>query len=137
MVRVVARLLWTIVLGGGVAAALAGCGGPAASLFGVQRSGTIAGAYLRLVPSGDGTVKCDGRSHELPDPLLLAAENLGDELATPASRGVALPSGSNPIYTYVVTTLSGTFSFSDDSPHLTGLMRRLAAWVRVVSKTVC
>ncbi len=121
----------------GLACTLVACGGPAASLFGVQRSGTIPGANLRLVPSGDGTVTCNGRSVELPDALLITAETLGDDVLAPATKHVRLPSGPHPIYTYVVDTPSGTFSYSDDSPHQTGLMRRLAAWVRTVGKTVC
>jgi hypothetical protein len=121
----------------GAAVALAACGGPAADLFGVQRSGTIPGANLQLVPSGDGSVKCGNRARELPDPLLLTAEFLADGIVAPATKGVRLPSGPNPIYTYVVSTPSGTFSFSDDSPHLTGSMRKLAAWVRTVEKQVC
>ena len=132
-----ARLRLSAALVASGALALAACGGPAASLFGVQRSGTIAGANLRLVPSGDGSVTCNGRSHELPDPLLLTAENLADDLTTPSSKGVRLSSGSHPVYTYVVVTPSGTFSFSDDSPHLTGTMHQLAAWVRTVGRTVC
>jgi hypothetical protein len=132
-----ARLLVLAVLAAGATGALAACGGPAASLFGVERSGTIPGANLRLVASGDGTVKCNGRSHVLPDPLLLTAENLADDLTTPAAKGVNLPSGPHPIYTYVVVTPSGTLSYSDESPHQSGAMRHLAAWVRTVAKTVC
>jgi hypothetical protein len=119
------------------AAVLAACGGPAASLFGVQRSGAIPGADLQLVPSGDGSVTCNRRSRELPDPLLLTAENLADDLTAPSTKGLRLPSGPHPVYTYVVVTPSGTFSFSDDSPHQTSTMRQLAAWVRTVSRTVC
>jgi hypothetical protein len=125
------------VLGAGAAIALAACGGPAASLFGVQRSGTVPGADLQVVPSGDGTVKCDGRSHELPDSLLIAAENLADALTTPSTNGVKLPSGPHPVYTYVVATPSGTFSYSDESPHQTSTMRHLSAWVLTVANTVC
>jgi hypothetical protein len=125
------------VLASSAAIALAACGGPAASLFGVQRSGTVPGANLQVVPSDDGTVKCNGRSHELPDPLLLTAEDLADALGAPASKGLNLPSGPHPIYTYVVATPSGTLSYSDESPHETSVMRHLAAWVLTVAKTVC
>jgi hypothetical protein len=121
----------------GGALVVCACGGPAASLFGVQRSGTVPGANLRLVPSGDGTVKCNGRSRELPDPLLLTAENLADDLTGPSSKGLRLPSGPHPVYTYVVVTPSGTFSYSDDSPHLTSTEHALAAWVLKVARTVC
>jgi hypothetical protein len=119
------------------ACALGACGGPAASLFGVQRSGAIPGADLVLVPTGDGFVTCNGHKHTLPDPLLLSAENIADGLTDPATRGVRLASGPHPIYTYVVTTPSGTFSYSDDSPGQQSVMRQLAAWVRQVSRQVC
>jgi hypothetical protein len=113
------------------------CGGPAASLYGVIRSGAIPGADITLVPSGDGTVTCDGHSHELPDPLLLTAENLADAMTYAANKRERLSSGPRPVYTYVVTTPSGTFSFSDDSPHLGPTMRQTAAWVYTVTTTVC
>ena len=119
------------------ALALLACGGPAADLFGVQRSGSIPGANLRLVPNGDGTVKCNGHPHKLPDALLLKAEYLADGLAGPASKGKRLPSGPHPVYTYVVVTPSGTLSFSDDSPHQGLSFYRLQAWVRAVDRTVC
>jgi hypothetical protein len=114
---------------------LAACGGPAADLFGVQRSGTIRGADLVIVPAADGLVTCDGHQHMLSSKQLLTAETFN--VFWPAEHGTTLPSGPHPIYTYVVSTSSGTFSFSDDSPHITMLMRQLAAWVFMVDKTVC
>jgi len=119
------------------AVALAACGGPAADLFEVIRSGSIPGADVTLIPSGDGTVRCNGHRHELPDPLLLTAENLADNLTTPASKALRLPSGPHPIYTYVVDTPSGVFSYSDDSPHQGSTLRQLQAWVLTVVQKVC
>ena len=113
------------------------CGGPAADLFAVARSGSIPGADVTLIPSGDGTVRCNGHRHELPDPLLLTAENLADNLTTPASKALRLPSGPHPIYTYVVDTPSGVFSYSDDSPHQGSTLRQLQAWVLAVVQKVC
>ena len=101
------------------------------------RSGTIPGADITLVPSGDGTVSATATRHELPDPLLINAENLADAMTAPATKGERLASGPRPVYTYVVTTPSGTFSFSDDTPHLGGTMRQIAAWVYTVTTTVC
>jgi hypothetical protein len=120
-----------------VALVLGACGGPAADLFAVARSGQIPGADVTLIPSGDGTVRCGRHRHELPDPLLLTAENLADALTTPASRALRLPSGPHPIYTYVVDTPSGTFSYSDDSPHQSSTLRQLQAWVLKVVANVC
>lgn len=102
-----------------------------------MRSGNVAGADITLIPSGDGTVRCRGHSHELPDPLLLTAENLADDLSTPASKGLRLPSGAHPVYTYVVLTPDGTISYSDDSPGQGSTLRQLQAWVLKVVRTVC
>jgi hypothetical protein len=115
----------------------AACGGPAADVYKVIRSGAIAGADVTLVPSEDGTVRCNGHRHQLPDPLLLTAENLADQLRAPATSGERLRSGAHPIYTYVVTTPAGTFSYSDDSPHQGSALYALQAWVRTVVRTVC
>jgi hypothetical protein len=120
-----------------VALAAVACGGPAADIYEVVRSGTIPGADLTLIPSEDGTVRCDGHRHELPDPLLLTAENLADQLVAPATKGERLPSGPHPIYTFVVSTPSGTFSYSDESPHQGSTLYALQAWVRTVARTVC
>ena len=119
------------------AALVVACGGPAADLYEVVRSGSIPGADLTLIPSGDGTVRCGSHRHELPDPLVLTAENLADALTAPATKGLRLRSGPRPIYTFVVTTPSGTFSYSDDSPHQGSTLYALQAWVRTVARTVC
>jgi hypothetical protein len=114
---------------------ISACGGPAADLFEVIRSGTIPGADVTLIPSGDGTVRCGGHRYELPDKLLLTAENF--DFSYQAKRHEALPSGRNPVYTYVVRTPDGTFSYSDDSPHLGPQLRALAAWTFTVARTFC
>jgi hypothetical protein len=101
----------------------------------VIRSGTIPGADITLTPSGDGTVLCAGHSHELPDKLLLTAENF--DFTYQSKRGEALASGRDPVYTYVVRTPDGTFSYSDDSPHLGRELRALAAWTFTVATKIC
>lgn len=120
-----------------LAVAVAACGSPAADLFAVARSGSVPGADVTVIPSGDGTVRCDGRRHELPDPLVLTAENLADEITTPASKALRLRSGPHPVYTYVVDTPDGVFSYSDDSPHQGSVLEQLQAWVLKVVRTVC
>ncbi|MGD1050223.1 MAG: hypothetical protein ABR947_04050 [Solirubrobacteraceae bacterium] len=124
-------------VGAAVALAVAACGSPAADLFAVARSGAVAGADITVIASGDGTVRCDGHRHELPDPLLLTAENLADEITTPASKALRLRSGPHPVYTYVVDTPDGVFSYSDDSPHQGKVLEQLQAWVLTVVRTVC
>ena len=120
-----------------VALVAAACGSPAADLFAIARSGSVPGADVTLIASGDGTVRCDGHRHELPDPLVLTAENLADEIATPASKALRLPAGPHPVYTYVVDTPDGVFSYSDDSPHQGTVLEQLQAWTLKVVRTVC
>ncbi len=130
--RLLASLCATVAL-----VTVSACGGPAADLFAVFRSGRVAGADVTVIPSGDGTVRCNGRRHELPDPLVITAENLADDLTTPGSKGEHLPSGPHPVYTYVVSTPSGTFSYSDESPHQGSTLYALQSWVATVVRTVC
>jgi hypothetical protein len=113
------------------------CGSPAADLFAVARSGSVPGANVTLIASADGTVRCNGHRHELPDPLVITAENLADEIATPASKALSLPAGPHPVYTYVIDTPDGVFSYSDDSPHQGKVLEQLQAWTLKVVRTVC
>jgi hypothetical protein len=117
------------------AIALGACGGPAADLFEVIRSGKVPGADISLIPSGDGSVRCAGRRHQLPDKLLLTAENF--DFTYHAKRHEELSSGPDPVYTYVVRTPDGIFGYSDDSPHLGPQLRALAAWTFTVAKRIC
>jgi hypothetical protein len=119
------------------AALLCACGGPAADLFAVQRSGSIPGANIRLIPSSDGLVTCNGKQGELSSSQLLDAENLAGGISPHAKRGAKYPSGPHPVYTYVVTSPAGTFSFSDDSPRQGLTLAKLQAFVQTVSKEVC
>jgi hypothetical protein len=110
-------------------------GGPAADAFEVIRSGSIPGADITVVPVTDGTVLCNRHSHELPDKLLLTAENF--DFTYQSQKHLTLASGPHPVYTYVVRTADGTFSYSDDSPHLGPELRKLAAWTFTVVNDVC
>jgi hypothetical protein len=129
-----ARLAAAVAIAG-VAVTAAACGGPAADVFEVIRSGSIPGADITVVPVTDGTVLCNHHSHELPDKLLLTAENF--DFTYQSQKHLTLPSGPHPVYTYVVRTPDGTFSYSDDSPHLGQELRKLAAWTFTVVNDVC
>ena len=63
--------------------------------------------------------------------------NLADEITAPASKALRLGSGPHPVYTYVVDTPSGVFSYSDDSPHQGTVLEQLQAWTLKVVRTVC
>lgn len=121
----------------GIASGLSACGDQAADLFAVTRSGTIPGAYLRLIPRSDGTVSCDGTRHLMPADLTVATEDLQAQLEAPATHAVNLPSGPRPVLTYSVLTPGGHFSFSDDSPHKPNSFDVLADLTTQLARRVC
>lgn len=116
---------------------LAGCGGPSADLFLVERTGTIPGARLKLLVSDDGTAQCNGaRKRELGSALLLDARELSRDL-DPAGGRRELAPGPNAVLRYFVRLEDGTVSFSDASRGLRPVDLRLAAFTREVAQRVC
>jgi hypothetical protein len=121
-----------------LAAALAGCGTPAADLFVVQRSGSIPGASLKLLVSDDGTARCNGaKKADMGDPRLLDARALVTDLEQYAKRDLELVPGPGSVLTYHVRMEAGTVGFSDTSRGQPQVFRRLAAFTRDVAKNVC
>ena len=119
------------------ALALAACGTPSADLFVVHRSGSVPEARLTLLVSDGGTVECNGRKHDLSDPLLLQARDLARDLERPAGRGVRLAPGPNAVLSYDVRLEDGSVRFSDTSRGQPAVFRRLAFFVREVARQAC
>jgi hypothetical protein len=116
---------------------LAGCGGAAADLFAVTRSGSVPGADFMMIVSDDGTVTCNGSSRTLPSDLLINARGIADALEAPATAATALPSGPRPVFTYFVLTSGGRISFSDSSPHQPQVFYQLGLLTTQVARRVC
>jgi hypothetical protein len=97
------------------AAALVGCGLNVQSpdLFTLSRTGQ--GRPLTLLVNDSGTIRCDGgKSKSLPDPLLLDARDLADDLNKDAQNKLQLPAATaNSVFSYKITLQDGTVSFSD------------------------
>jgi hypothetical protein len=97
------------------AAALAGCGLNVQSpdLFTLSRTGQ--GKPLTLLVNDSGTIRCDGgKTKSLPDPLLLDARDLADDLNKDAQSKLRVPpAAANSVFRYRVTLQDGTVSFSD------------------------
>ena len=115
----------------------AGCGTPSADLFVVHRSGSIPEARLTLLVSDGGTVECNGRKHDLSDPLLLQARELARDLETPAGHGVRLAPGRDAVLSYDVRLEDGSVRFSDTSRGQPAAFRTLAFFVREVAQQAC
>ena len=96
-------------------AALAGCGLNVQSpdLFTLSRTGQ--GKPLTLLVNDSGTIRCDGgKTKSLPDPLLLAARDLADDLNKDAQSKLQIPpAAAGSVFRYRITLQDGTVAFSD------------------------
>jgi hypothetical protein len=121
-----------------VSVALAsGCGGPAADLFEVTRTGADANANLTLLVSDDGTVTCNGTKHSIPNELLLRARELARRMSEQAELNLALPAGPNPVLNYKARMEAGTIAFSDTSRPLPRSFTDLTSFTNDVAENVC
>ena len=99
-----------LLLAGGVA----GCGldVQAPDLFLLTRTGQ--GERLTLLVNDSGTISCDGaRPRSLPDPLLLEARDLANQLDGDAKAHLRIAVPANSVYRYTIRLQGGTISFPD------------------------
>jgi hypothetical protein len=118
-------------------ALLAACGQEAPDLFVVNRSGQGANAKLTMVVSDDGTVTCNGRSHELPAKSLLQARALTRDMGDSAKLALDLPARPGSVLAYKVRLQAGTIAFADTSRPLPAPLTRLEQFTKDVSEDVC
>jgi hypothetical protein len=116
---------------------LAACGQQAPDLFVVNRSGQGRNAKLTMVVSDDGTVTCNGRSHELPAKSLLQARALVREMGASAKLALDLPPRPGSVLAYKVRMQAGTIVFADTSRPIPTPLIRLEQFTKDVSEDVC
>jgi hypothetical protein len=116
---------------------LAGCGQQAPDLFVVNRSGEGRNAKLTMVVSDDGTVTCNGRSHELPAKSLLQARALTRDMGDSAKLALDLPPRPGSVLAYRVRLQAGTIAFADTSRPIPRPLIRLEQFTKDVSEDVC
>lgn len=126
------------------ALALAGCGGPQADLFVVERDGSIPSARLTLLVSDGGTARCN-RGEELPitsaqliDAREIARElNGADEQDGPADEALQLDPAPGSILRYDVRSEDGSVAFSDNSRRQPQVFYEVAKLTRDIAKEIC
>jgi len=140
----VKRRCAALTLAASAAVFVAGCGGPSADLYELQRSGSIAGAKLTMVVGDGGTVRCNGgRDFEMSSAQLIEARAIAGELngdeeeLGPARKAVNLKPGKYTILRYNVRTEFGTVAFSDSSRPQPPVFFALARFTRDLAKNVC
>jgi hypothetical protein len=115
-----------------------GCGTQASDLFAVSRTGTGAGAAVRIVVGDDGEVTCNGgRKRELPSAMLLDARALERAVQRDAHARRRYPRRPGGVLAYRVRTQAGAVAWADTSRPLPHRYLRLAAFARRVSTGVC
>jgi hypothetical protein len=124
------RLLAVVV----AALVVAGCGGPTADLFVVQRTGDVPGANLRMLVS-DGGVSCNGGPRiDISSDQLLEARAIATDLAELEQRDI--PSRDPVVFGFRVRAESGTLRFADVNSR-PQVLPRLVRLVRDLARNVC
>ncbi len=116
--------------------ALGGCGGAAADLFAVSRTGAVPGGRLSLRVTDDGRASCNQRALvDITSAQLIAAresvrdlDELGDRRYRP---------GPASVLAYRVRTRDTRVSWADDSPGQPPVLFGLAKLVRDIAKGPC
>lgn len=117
-----------------LAAGAAGCGGPPADLFVVQRTGSVPGADLRMLVS-DGGVRCNGGpERDISSDQLLEARAIATDLAEVSQAEI--PAAEPVIFGFEVRSESGTLRFADTATR-PAVLPRLVRLVRDLARNVC
>jgi hypothetical protein len=120
-----------------LALAAAGCGTPPPDLFEVKRSGEDRNANVDVVVNDGGSVRCNGKEHQLDADLLLRARRILRDLQPQAELNLELPPGPRPQLTYRARMEAGTVSFSDTSRGNPKSFLALAGFTKDVAEDVC
>lgn len=96
-----------------LALALAGClNEQSPDLFLLTRTGQ--GSKLTLLANDGGTIRCNGgKARTLPDPLLIEARDLAQDLDKDARRGLTIRPSPGTVFDYRIKLEHGTISFPD------------------------
>ena len=117
-----------------VPVAVAGCGGPSADLFVVQRTGEVPGANLRMLVSDDG-VRCNGGPKlGISSDQVLEARAIADDLQEVTQAEI--PRSEPVVFGFAVRSQSGTLRFPDTTRRPV-VVPRLVRLVRDLARNVC
>jgi hypothetical protein len=117
---------------------LAGCGAASPDVFLLTRSGSLPGARLTLLVNDGGTVRCNGGApRALPDPRLLDARRIAEDLSDDAQKHLTLPAPRGSLLRFRVRTQDGTVTFSDVDAARRRELGPVVEFARTVAQDVC
>jgi hypothetical protein len=128
--RVIAAIL--------VAVVLAGCGFDVEEpdLFLLTRTGQ--GTTLTLLPNDSGTIRCDGRkARSLPDPLLISARDLAQDLDKDARHKLTIAPAPGTIFYYRIRLEHGTIAFPDRAARTHKFLAEATLFAAQAAQQVC
>jgi hypothetical protein len=129
---------WSAVLAVATAGALVGCGAASPDVFLLTRAGSLPGARLTLLVNDGGTVRCNGGApRSLPDPRLLDARRIAEDLSDDAKRDLTLPAPRGSLLRFRVRTQDGSVTFSDVDATDRRELGPVVAFARTVAQDVC
>jgi hypothetical protein len=118
--------------------ALCGCGAQTPDLFLLTRTGSLPGARLTLLVNDGGTVRCDGgAARPLPDPRLLDARRIVEDLSDDAKRDLTLPAPPGSLLRFRLRMQEGTVTFSDVDAARRRELGPAIEFARAVAQDVC
>ncbi|MEP6952961.1 MAG: hypothetical protein ABI950_02725 [Solirubrobacteraceae bacterium] len=118
------------------AAGLAGCGGEAADLFAVGRTGAVPGGRLALRVTDDGRASCNGAGLvDISSSQLITARESARAIDELGDR--RLPAGPATVFSYRVRTRKTTVAWADDSRRQRPVLFELAKLTRDIAKGPC
>jgi hypothetical protein len=104
----------------------------------LTRTGDVPGARLSLLVNDSGTVRCNGaKARPLPDPLLLEARDLQEQITEDARAHKVFPHGRGGIFAYRVRSADGTVTWADTSRPLPERYLRLGFLARQIAQGPC
>ena len=120
-------------------AVLTGCGGEAADLVTVARTGDLPAAELTLRVNDGGFAFCNGAEdgRRIPDQDLLEVRAAVTDLEEVAAEGLRLAPGPKSLLRYEAEMPEGTVAFADTSRRQPKATYELAALTRRIAKGTC
>jgi hypothetical protein len=121
-----------------ICTALAGCGlnVQEPDLFVLTRTGQ--GTTLTLLPNDSGTIRCDGgNARTLPDPLLIAARDLAQDLDKDARHKLTIAPSPRTVFYYRIRLEHGTVSFPDSAARTRKVLSQATLFAAQAAQRAC
>ena len=96
------------------------------------------GHKLTLLPNDSGTIRCDGgKARSLPDPLLISARDLAQDLDKDARHKLTIAPAPGTIFYYRIRLEHGTIAFPDSAARTHKFLAAATLFAAQVAQQAC